>query len=116
MTIVHIVLFKFRADAGDDIRQEFLSQIKALKSLACVKDQRLVVGGPSITVPAEKSKGFQYALLSYHEDRAALDAYQASSEHEQVTSTYFIPYKEDLVRFDFEVDGADEALLGFGLV
>lgn len=32
----------------------------------------------------------------------------------RVTSTYFIPYREDLVRFDFEVDQEDEPLLGFG--
>ncbi|KAF4762031.1 hypothetical protein HAV15_005375 [Penicillium sp. str.  len=96
MVLVHIVLFKFRANVGNKVRQEFLSQIKTLKSLSF-----------------EKSKGFQYALVSYHEDRAALAEYQASSEHERVTSTYFIPYKEDLVRFDFETDQADETLLGF---
>lgn len=113
MTICHIVLFKFRADTSAAIRDEFLTQIKTLKSLSCVKSQRLIVGGPSITEPAEKSKGFQYALVSYHEDRAALAAYQASSEHERVTHAYFIPYREDLVRFDFEVDSEDEPLLGF---
>ncbi|KAJ5682725.1 hypothetical protein N7462_005890 [Penicillium macrosclerotiorum] len=113
MTIVHIVLFKFRAETGEEIREKFLTEIKTLKSLPSVKHQRLVVGGPSITEPAVKSKGYQYALLSYHEDRAALAAYQASSEHEKVTSTYFIPYREDLVRFDFEVDRDDEPLLGF---
>jgi hypothetical protein len=26
----------------------------------------------------------------------------------RVTSTYMFPYKEDLIRFDFEVDGEDE--------
>jgi hypothetical protein len=31
-----------------------------------------------------------------------------------VTHTYFIPYREDLVRFDFEVENEDEGLLGFG--
>lgn len=70
--------------------------------------------------------------MSYHEDRAALAAYQASNEHERyvpfaiqgmkmgnsnccfrVTHTYFIPYREDLVRFDFEVEQEDERLLGF---
>ncbi|KAJ5221842.1 uncharacterized protein N7469_010729, partial [Penicillium citrinum] len=110
---LRIVLFKFRADTSAAIRDEFLTQIKTLKSLSCVKSQRLIVGGPSITEPAEKSKGFQYALVSYHEDRAALAAYQASSEHERVTHAYFIPYREDLVRFDFEVDSEDEPLLGF---
>ncbi|KAJ5167264.1 uncharacterized protein N7482_006045 [Penicillium canariense] len=116
MTVVHIVLFKFRAEVEAHIRDKFLTEIKTLKVLSCVKSQRLVVGGPSITDPASKSKGFQYALVSYHEDRAALAAYQASSEHERVTQTYFIPYKEDLVRFDFEVDQVDEPLLGFGAI
>jgi hypothetical protein len=46
-----------------------------------VKDNRLIVGGPSMTDPIERSKNFEFALLSYHEDRAALDAYQASKEH-----------------------------------
>ncbi|KAJ5725282.1 uncharacterized protein N7483_006639 [Penicillium malachiteum] len=94
MTIVHIVLFKFRADTSEEIRNKFVTEIKSLKTLDCVKTERRVVGGPSITVPAEKSKGFH---------RAALDAYQASSEHE----------REDLVRFDFEVEQDDEPLLGF---
>ncbi|KAJ5450417.1 uncharacterized protein N7458_006866, partial [Penicillium daleae] len=114
MTIVHIVLFKFRPETETSVRDKFITELKTLKNLPCVKSHRLVVGGPSITDPASKSKGFQYALVSYHEDRAALDAYQASSEHERVTHTYFIPYREDLVRFDFEVENEDEGLLGFG--
>lgn len=80
---IPVVLFKFRADVADKVKQEFLTQIKTLKSLPCVKSQRLVVGGPSITTPIEKSKGFEFALVSYHEDRAALAEYQASSEHER---------------------------------
>jgi hypothetical protein len=27
-------------------------------------------------------------------------------------STYLYPYKDDVVRFDFEVDGEDEAMAG----
>ncbi|KAJ5676762.1 uncharacterized protein N7477_002395 [Penicillium maclennaniae] len=112
MTIVHIVLFKFRAEVAETVREEFLSQIKTLKNLSCVKSQQLVVGGPSITTPNEKSKGYQYALVSYHDNRAALEEYQASHEHHRVTSTYFIPFKEDLVRFDFKVDQTIESLPG----
>jgi hypothetical protein len=48
-----------------------------------VKYNRLLVGGPSITDPIERSKGFQYALLSYYHDREALAAYQASKEHHE---------------------------------
>lgn len=60
-----------------------MSSLKKLKHLPCVKDHRLLVGGPSITEPIERSKGFHYALLSYHHDREALAAYQASKEHHE---------------------------------
>lgn len=40
-----------------------------------------MVGGPSVTDPIEKSKGFEFALLSFHENRAELEKYQASKEH-----------------------------------
>ncbi|KAI1128671.1 hypothetical protein F5Y10DRAFT_239989 [Nemania abortiva] len=71
-------------------------------------NSRLVVGGPSITDPIERSQGFQFALLSYHKDKQALAEYQASDEHHKVTSKYLWPFKEDVIRFDFEVDGEDE--------
>lgn len=31
----------------------------------------------------------------------------------RVTSTYMFPYKEDLMRFDFEVDQEDEHMCSF---
>ena len=52
-----------------------------LKNLDCVKDNRLVMGGPSITDLIERSKNFEFALLSFLEDLVALNAYQASKEH-----------------------------------
>ena len=78
---LHKVLFKFRPEVSEEHKKKFVTELKTLKSLPCVKEQRLVVGGPSITDPIERSKGFHFALLSFHEDRAALDAYQASDEH-----------------------------------
>ena len=38
----------------------------------CFKSQRLVVGGPSVTTPIEKSQGYEFALVSWHEDIQAL--------------------------------------------
>jgi hypothetical protein len=67
----------------DEHKQKFVTELKKLKSLPCVKEQRLVVGGASITDPIERSKGFEFALLSFHEDRAALAEYQKSDEHHQ---------------------------------
>ncbi|GAW11634.1 hypothetical protein ANO14919_009810 [Xylariales sp. No.14919] len=112
MTVVHIVLFKFRADVSDSHKEEFVTELRKLKHLPCVMSSRLVVGGPSITDPIERSQGFQYALLSYHKDGQALAEYQASDEHHRVTSKYLWPFKEDVIRFDFEVDGdADSEIL-----
>ncbi|KAH8787105.1 stress responsive A/B barrel domain-containing protein [Hyaloscypha sp. PMI_1271] len=112
MTIIHIVIFKFCPSTTTIQKSSFLTAIKELKSLPSVLDNRLIVGGPSVTDPIEKSKGFDYALLSFHRDREALGEYQASKEHEEVVSTYLYPYKDDVVRFDFEVDGEDEAMVG----
>ncbi|GFF57862.1 stress responsive A/B barrel domain protein, partial [Aspergillus udagawae] len=107
------VLFKFRPDVSEEHKNTFVSELRTLKSLPCVKSGRLLVGGPSVTDPLERSKGFQIALVSYHENQAALAEYQASDEHHRVTSTYMFPYKEDLVRFDFEVDPKDEYMCHF---
>ncbi|KAF9885509.1 hypothetical protein FE257_012836 [Aspergillus nanangensis] len=113
MTLIHIVLFKFRQDVSEEHKNKFVTELKKLKSLSCVKGGRLIVGGPSLTDPIERSKGFQIALMSYHEDREALAEYQASDEHHRVTSTYMFPFKEDLIRFDFEVDEEDEYMCHF---
>jgi hypothetical protein len=110
-------------------------EVKTLKTLPSVKDGRLIVGGPSLTKPIERSKGFEFALISYHENIEALEQYEASKEHHQygpilhyvsslynlladylrsVTSTYMFPFDEDLCRFDFEVDLKDEYMCAFG--
>ncbi|XXH00878.1 hypothetical protein Hte_007229 [Hypoxylon texense] len=116
MTIVHMVLFRFKQAVTKEHKDTFVRELKKLKNLSCVKDNRLIVGGPSITNPIERSKNFEYALVSYHEDRAALEAYQASKEHKWVTETYLFPFKEDLCRFDFEVDPEDEYMCAPGLI
>ncbi|KAB8207125.1 stress responsive A/B barrel domain protein [Aspergillus parasiticus] len=101
-------MFKFRPDVAPDVKNDFVRELKKLKDLESVKAQRLVVGGPSLTDPIERSKGFQFAILSLHENLDALERYQASQEHHWVTSTYLHPYKDDVVRFDFEVAPEDE--------
>ncbi|OAK94904.1 stress responsive A/B barrel domain-containing protein [Phaeosphaeriaceae sp. SRC1lsM3a] len=113
MTVVHIVLFKFKSDVSATHKADFVAQLKSLKSLSCVLDNRLLVGGPSVTDPIERSKGYEFALLSFHKDRKGLEKYQASPEHHRVTSEYLWPYKEDITRFDFEVDEGDEYMCHF---
>ncbi|GKZ40048.1 hypothetical protein AbraIFM66950_002086 [Aspergillus brasiliensis] len=106
-------MFKFRRDVSTEVRDTFVRELKKLKDLESVKSQRLSVGGPSVTHPIERSKGFEIALLSLHEDLAALERYQASKEHIWVTTTYLWPYKDDVVCFDFEVDPSDEWMWKF---
>ena len=74
-------MFKFRPEITQEHKDTFIRELKKLKKLSSVKDQHLLVGGPSITDPIDRSKGFEIALVSYHQDRKALDEYQASKEH-----------------------------------
>ncbi|KAL3484997.1 stress responsive A/B barrel domain protein [Aspergillus germanicus] len=106
-------MFMFRPDVGAQTKDTFLRELRKLKDLESVKAQRLVVGGPSLTDPIERSKGFELAIMSLHNDLADLERYQASQEHHWVTTTYLWPYKEDVVRFDFEVAPEDEWMWNF---
>lgn len=88
----------------------FVAELKTLRELPCVQDRKLWVGSPSVTRPIEKSQGFEIALVSFHSGLSALEEYQASAEHERITHTMLWPYKEDVVRFDFELpEGTDAA-------
>lgn len=78
-----LVLFKFRAEVSAGHKEKFVSALKTLRSLPCVQNGQLFVGGPSITTPIEKSKGFEFSLVSFHPNPEALAAYQASEEHER---------------------------------
>lgn len=80
-THARAVFFKFRAGTPLSQKETFVRGLKALKTLPSVKGGRLLVGGPSVTTPIDKSQGYEYALLSYHEDTAALHEYQVSKEH-----------------------------------
>ncbi|KAI0455764.1 stress responsive A/B barrel domain protein [Xylaria acuta] len=115
MTLVHIVLFRFKPEVTKEQGEAFLREVKSLKNLPCVKDGRLIVGGPSLTDPIELSKGYKFACLSYHENLAALEEYQTSKEQSRDKLPYKDPLDyEELCRFDFEVAPEDEYMCGFG--
>lgn len=75
-------MFKFRREVTQEHKDIFVRELKKLKELDCVKGHRLAVGGPSITDPIDRSKGFEFALLSFHENLEELGKYQASKEHD----------------------------------
>ena len=84
------MFFKFRTDVPLTQKETFVRELKKLKALPSVKGGRLLVGGPSVTTPIEKSQGYEYALVSYHENLEALEEYQLSSEHKW---SVFYPFR-----------------------
>lgn len=81
------MLFKFRPDVTIAHREAFARELRSLRKLPSVLNERLIVGGPSITDPIERSKGCHFALLSFHQDKHALAEYQASDEHHRYVNT-----------------------------
>jgi len=64
--------------------------MKALRSLPSIKEQRLIVGGPSVSKPIARSKGFECALVSYYEDEKAVAEYTVSDEHVRYVTLFSI--------------------------
>ncbi|OQE45887.1 hypothetical protein PENCOP_c001G04909 [Penicillium coprophilum] len=88
MTVIHI-------DVAEGTRSDTIRAMKSLKTLDCVKGHRLVVGGPSINTPPERTKGFEVVLLSLHENMTAFEKYRDSDEHQAyVTLLLPIPPKD----------------------
>ncbi|KAI1203415.1 hypothetical protein F5X97DRAFT_342009 [Nemania serpens] len=108
-----LVLLRFKPEVTQEHKDAFIREVKTLKNLPGVKDGRFIVGGPSLSDPIKWSMGFEFALISHHENLAALREYQAHKEHHRVTSTYLFPFDEDLCIFDFEVDPEDEYMCAF---
>ncbi|KAE8350012.1 hypothetical protein BDV28DRAFT_139960 [Aspergillus coremiiformis] len=112
MTVVHIVLIKFRPGVAQEHKDTVIQELNKMKEMDCVKHHRLVVG-TSITVPVERSKGFEIALVSFHENAIELDKYRNSEEHLRITTTHIYPHQEESIRFDFEVAPEEEHLWTF---
>ncbi|KAL4895266.1 stress responsive A/B barrel domain protein [Aspergillus ambiguus] len=113
MTVIHIVMFKFRPELTKENKNSIIGCLKNMKKLDSVKGHRLVVGGPPINASPERSKGFEVTLLSLHENRDEFENYRDSKEHQEITCESIFPYTEDLLRFDFEVAAEDEYMWKF---
>ncbi|KAJ5164180.1 uncharacterized protein N7500_006010 [Penicillium coprophilum] len=118
MTVIHI-------DVAEETRGDTIRAMKSLKTLDCVKGHRLVVGGPSINTPPERTKGFEVVLLSLHENMTSYEEYRDSNEHQtnyfilslflpdSITRTHIFPNTKDILRYDFEVPPEEEHMWSF---
>ncbi len=109
--LVHVVMFRFKTEVDQETRATVIAAAKEMKHLDSVMGHKLLVGSPSVTNPLTMSQGYDFALVSYHNDLEALTAYQKSPRHQHLVSSYLKPNLDDLVRFDFEVDKEDEHMI-----
>ena len=77
--LTHIVIWKYRAEVGKDIRAEHVTLLRRLGSvIPGVKS--LVVGFDTLLLP----RSYDTGLVATFADRAGLDAYTVHPEHIKV--------------------------------
>ncbi len=94
--LMHIVSFKYRADADAATRTQHRERLHALKVLDGVID--LKVGEDVV----RSARSFDTGLVITFGDRAALDAYQKDPRHVPVAQLG-VSLCEQIVAVDFEI-------------
>lgn len=94
--LMHIVSFKYNADAGAALRTQHRERLHALKALDGVID--LKVGEDVV----HSARSFDTGLVIAFRDRAALDAYQKDPQHVPVAQ-FGLSLCEQIVSVDFAV-------------
>lgn len=79
--LTHIVVWKYRADVEQEVREEHVRRLRSLASV--VKElESLEVGFDVVKLP----RSFDTGLVAVFRDRAALDAYTIHPEHIKVAA------------------------------
>ena len=94
--LMHIVSFKYNADADAASRTQHRERLHALKALDGVGE--LKVGPDVVGSPRSYDTGL---MITFH-DRAALDAYQKDPRHVPVAQ-FGVSICEHIVSVDFEI-------------
>lgn len=77
--LTHIVIWKYRADAGAEQRAEHLARLRALPGVIN-EIQSFAVGSDMLHLP----RSYDTGLVAVFRDRVGLDAYSAHPEHVKV--------------------------------
>ena len=94
--LLHLVIFKYRADVDAAARAQHRERLAALKGLDGVID--LKVGEDVVRSP----RSYDTGLAITFPDRAALDAYQKNDRHVPVAQLG-VGLSEHIVAVDFEI-------------
>ncbi|TWU75749.1 hypothetical protein ED733_001705 [Metarhizium rileyi] len=125
MVLVHTVLFKFKPDGSSEHKeirpgaQRSPGSAERSEPTACCgrpfsdRSYRAQPGLPSgvgeLSPGSRGPSGVRFVQTSERgNEQKELPRYQASEEHNRITSTYLWPFKEEVTRFDFETDAGDE--------
>jgi hypothetical protein len=94
--LTHVVVWKYRADAEPEVREEHVALLRSLGSV--IKElESLSVGCDVVKLP----RSFDTGLVAVFRDRAALDAYTVHPEHIKVAA-FGKTISEQVASVDFE--------------
>ena len=79
--LTHIVVWKYRADVEQDVRDEHVSMLSSLAGVI-PEVRSLSVGFDVVKIP----RSYDTGLVAVFEDRAGLDAYTVHPEHVKVAN------------------------------
>lgn len=95
--VEHIVLFKWKAEASSQAIEAAMEGLRNLKvQLPYIVD---LTAGENFT---DRGKGYTHGLVVRFSDRAGLDAYGPSAEHQHVVQNLISPIREDVLALDYE--------------
>lgn len=95
---VHIVMFKFKADASPEKIQNLKNEI--LKQKGTVSGLLDISFGEDFT---GRAKGFTHAELAVFKDKKSLEAFNKSDYHQQLITNFIKPVLEEILVLDYEI-------------
>ena len=96
LMLTHIVIWKYKADVEQEVREEHVRMLRALAS-SIRELESLSVGFDVLKLP----RSFDTGLVAVFRDRAALDAYTIHPEHIKVAN-FGKTISEQVASVDFE--------------
>ena len=94
--LTHIVIWRYRAGIGEDIRAEHVTLLRRLGSVI-PSVRSLAVGADILRLP----RSYDTGLVATFDDRAGLDAYNVHPEHIKVVE-FGSKISEQVASVDFE--------------
>ncbi|KAJ1506300.1 hypothetical protein HMI54_011121 [Coelomomyces lativittatus] len=100
MTVVHIVLFKFKSHVSEEAIHKAGQALLALKT----KLPDLISKANFSKSFTERHKGYSHALVMEMPSKQALETYSPHPVHQEVVKGSCSPIVEDVLAFDYEVN------------